>query len=77
VQAIGDGAAEPGFTGVRMDLLAGEALGSPQNWRPLALHNGIDNPLEVPSGTVLAVPPAGVARSCARSARRSPRWRWW
>jgi len=59
VQAIGDGAAEPGFTGVRLDLLATEALGSPTAWRRLAEHNGIDNPLAVPAGAVLAVPEGG------------------
>ncbi|GAA1832123.1 hypothetical protein GCM10009682_58270 [Luedemannella flava] len=58
VAAIGDGAAEPGFSGVRFDLLATEALGSPQRWRELADHNGIDNPLDVPAGAVLAVPSA-------------------
>jgi len=59
VQAIGDGAAEPGFTGVRLDLLAAEALGSPTRWRQLAEHNDIDNPLDVPAGAVLAVPEIG------------------
>jgi hypothetical protein len=62
VQAIGDGATEPGFTGVRIDLLATQALGSPSRWRQLAEYNDIDNPLDVPGGAVLAVPPAG-ARS--------------
>ena len=59
VQAIGDGEAEPGFTGVRLDLLATEALGTPTAWRRLAEHNGIDNPLAVPAGAVLAVPEGG------------------
>lgn len=58
VAAIGDGAAEPGFSGVRFDLLAAEALGSPLRWRELADSNGIDNPLDVPAGAVLAVPSA-------------------
>ncbi|MFY1638014.1 hypothetical protein ACN27F_32845 [Solwaraspora sp. WMMB335] len=56
VAALGDGAAEPGFSGVRFDLLASEALDSPLRWRELAQHNGIDNPMDVAAGTVLAVP---------------------
>jgi hypothetical protein len=59
VQAVGDGGAEADFTGVRMDLLAAQALGSPTGWRRLAEHNDIDNPLAVPPGAVLAVPGGG------------------
>jgi hypothetical protein len=58
VAAVGDGTAEPGYSGVRFDLLADEALGDPLAWRTLADHNGIANPLVVPPGTVLAVPRA-------------------
>ncbi|MET8361180.1 hypothetical protein [Micromonospora sp. NPDC005171] len=57
--AAGDGAAEPGRSGVRFDLLANDALGSPLRWRLLAEHNRITDPLAVPAGTTLAVPPAG------------------
>jgi hypothetical protein len=57
VQAIGDGTNEPGYCGVRFDLLADEATGSPLQWRALADHNDIDNPFTVPPGSVLAVPP--------------------
>ncbi|MGW3603855.1 CIS tube protein [Micromonospora sp. NPDC005161] len=59
VVAAGDGAAEPGRSGVRFDLLANDALGSPLRWRLLAEHNRITDPLAVPAGTTLAVPPAG------------------
>jgi hypothetical protein len=59
VQAQGDGRAEPDYSGVRFDLLATDALGSPFRWRLLAEHNGIANPLQVPAGTVLSVPPPG------------------
>ncbi len=59
VQAVGDGRVEPGFSGVRFDLLATDGLGSPFLWRELAAYNNIANPLDVPPGTVLAVPPAG------------------
>ncbi|MFG1649699.1 hypothetical protein ACGFIE_07205 [Micromonospora sp. NPDC049275] len=77
VVAAGDGAAEPGRSGVRFDLLANDALGSPLRWRLLAEHNRIADPLAVPAGTTLAVPPppsggggpestlAGMARAVA------------
>ena len=62
VLAIGDGQAEPGFSGVRFDLLANDALGNPLRWRLLAEHNPITDPLAVPPGPVLTVPPLdGVA----------------
>ncbi|WP_064741884.1 CIS tube protein [Hamadaea tsunoensis] len=56
VIATGDGAAETGYSGVRFDLLAHDALGSPLRWRLLAEHNRIANPFEIPPGTPLAVP---------------------
>jgi hypothetical protein len=59
VQAVGDGATEPGFSGVRFDLLATDAIGNPMRWRLLAEHNRIANPLDVPAGSVLSVPPLG------------------
>jgi len=42
---------------VRFDLLASDGLGSPFLWRLLATYNDVADPLRVPSGTVLAVPP--------------------
>lgn len=57
VRAIGDGKSDPDYTGVRFDLLSTDALGSPFMWRLLAEHNRINDPLKVPSGTVLTVPP--------------------
>lgn len=57
IVAAADGAAEPGWSGVRFDLLAHDALGSPLRWRLLAEHNRISDPLAVPAGTPLAVPP--------------------
>jgi hypothetical protein len=59
VQAIGDGHTDEDYSGVRVDLLAWQALGSPLDWRKLAEHNDIDNPFELPAGTVLAVPVPG------------------
>jgi hypothetical protein len=62
VEAIGDGGTPDGEPGTaRIDLLATEALGSPMRWRELAAHNGIDDPLAVAAGSVLAVPSAGRA----------------
>jgi hypothetical protein len=61
VQAIGDGDSADGFSGVRFDLLASNALGNPQRWRQLAEHNTIANPLDVPPGAVLSIPPAGTS----------------
>ena len=61
VQAAGDGDAQPGYSGVRFDLLANDALGSPLRWRLLAEHNRIANPLDVAPGTALSVPDAGGA----------------
>ena len=56
VQALGDGTPGAGGTGVRIDLLAVDALGSPMRWRELAESNGVDNPFDVTPGSVLAVP---------------------
>lgn len=67
VQAVGDGAAAPGYSGVRIDLLAAEAVGDPLDWRRLAEHNDLDHPLQVPAGTVLSVP-----QPARRAAREEP-----
>lgn len=68
VVATGDGTEQPGYSGVRFDLLANDALGSPLRWRLLAEHNNIVNPFEVEAGTPLAVPPAGGSASTGGSA---------
>jgi Contractile injection system tube protein len=62
IVATGDGGAQNevkagGSSGVRFDLLAHDAVGSPLRWRLLAEHNQIANPFEVEAGTALAVPP--------------------
>ena len=54
VTGMGGGGDEPGV--VRFDLLASDGLGNPMLWRRLAAHNGIDDPLHVPSGIPLSVP---------------------
>ena len=67
VMAIGDGKTEPGYTGVRFDQLANDALGSPLRWRLLAEYNRVANPFDVAPGTPLGVPP-GLARPAAAAA---------
>lgn len=57
VVAVGEGDRPGARSTVRFDLLATEGFGNPFLWRLLAAHNGIDDPLRVPGGTVLAVPP--------------------
>jgi hypothetical protein len=50
-------------SGERLDELAHRYYGHPSWWRLLAAINGIDDPLQVPPGTVLALPnPAGGSR---------------
>ncbi|NUR50534.1 MAG: hypothetical protein HOV71_20600 [Hamadaea sp.] len=75
IVATGDGSATgttgtAGATGVRFDLLAHDALGSPLRWRLLAEHNDITNPFEVEAGTALAVPP--ITGTVAGSAGETP-----
>ena len=56
VQIVGDGSRAGDQNSGRFDLVAAQALGNPFQWRVLADHNGIANPLDVPGGTVLGVP---------------------
>lgn len=56
-EVIGDGEGE------RLDTLAYLYYRDPDYWRVLAHCNGIDDPQQVPRGTLLRIPPAGaVAR---------------
>lgn len=43
--------------GVRLDLIAFEVFGDPSYWRLIAAYNGIADPMNVPSGTILRIPP--------------------
>lgn len=45
--------------------LARQEYGDPNLWRALAAANGIDDPMQVPRGTGLVVPPLGEARELA------------
>ncbi|WP_255605210.1 CIS tube protein [Mycolicibacterium xanthum] len=42
--------------GDTLALLAYREYGDPQLWRPLATHNGIDDPMRVPAGSQLRLP---------------------
>jgi hypothetical protein len=46
---------ETGMPSLRLDQVAGQYLGDPAAWRWLAETNDIDNPLELPEGTVISV----------------------
>ena len=52
----GDGARTEGFSGVRPDTAASQALGNPLAWRLLAVYNDLDDPFAVDPGTPLRVP---------------------
>lgn len=45
--------------------LARQEYGDPNLWRALAVANGIDDPMRVPAGTPLVVPPLAEARELA------------
>lgn len=49
--------------------LARQEYGDPNLWRALASANGVDDPLRVPRGTALVVPPLGEARRLAEAGR--------
>ena len=42
----------------RLDQIAVEYYGDPAYWRLLAAYNGLDDPNDIPPGTVLRIPPA-------------------
>ena len=44
----------------RLDQVAFRYYGDPAYWRLLAIVNGVDDPLHLPDGTVLRVPPAAL-----------------
>jgi hypothetical protein len=62
-QILGEGgrAGKQGAPGERMDELASRYFGDPSLWRLLAMANGITDPMNVPAGTVLKVPPRASA----------------
>jgi hypothetical protein len=49
----------------RLDDLAARYYGDPRLWRLLAAVNGVDDPLRIPPGMVLRIPPRSVVRGTA------------
>jgi hypothetical protein len=63
-EVLGAGGApgQPPVAGQRLDELAHQYYGDPSLWRLVAALNGIADPLQVPSGTVLRLPSATALR---------------
>jgi nucleoid-associated protein YgaU len=55
-EVIGGG--EQSAAGERLDVIARRYYGDASYWRVLAAFNGIDDPLNIPPGSLLSVPPA-------------------
>jgi hypothetical protein len=55
----GDGGAPPSPAGERLDEIAQRYYGDPSVWRQIAEANDIDDPLRIPSGIALRIPPRG------------------
>lgn len=51
---VGDGG---GTSGERLDLVTKEYYGRPELWRDLAEYNDLDDPLQLPAGATLQIPP--------------------
>jgi hypothetical protein len=63
-EVLGAGGApgQPPVAGQRLDELAHQYYGDPSLWRLVASLNGIADPMQVPSGTVLRLPTATALR---------------
>jgi len=63
-EVLGAGGApgQPPVVGQRLDELAHQYYGDPSLWRLVASLNGIADPMQVPSGTVLRMPSASALR---------------
>jgi nucleoid-associated protein YgaU len=63
-EVLGAGGApgQPPVAGQRLDEVAHQYYGDPSLWRLVAALNGIANPMQVPSGTVLRLPSATALR---------------
>jgi hypothetical protein len=48
---------EPAIAGERLEEIAWRYYGNPSLWRALARLNGIDNPLQLPAGRLIRIPP--------------------
>jgi hypothetical protein len=63
-EVLGAGGApgQPPVAGQRLDELAAQYYGDPSLWRLVASLNGIADPMQIPSGTVLRLPTATALR---------------
>lgn len=62
VLGAGGSPGQPPVAGQRLDEIAQQYYGDPALWRLIASLNGIADPMHVPSGTVLRLPPASALR---------------
>jgi hypothetical protein len=62
VLGAGGSPGEPPVVGQRLDEIAHQYYGDPALWRLVASLNGIADPMRVPEGTVLRLPPASALR---------------
>jgi hypothetical protein len=62
ILGAGGSPGEPPVTGQRLDEIAHQFYGDPSLWRLVASLNGIADPMHVPAGTVLRLPPASALR---------------
>jgi hypothetical protein len=60
-QPVISGGPDPG-SGQRLDEIAWERYRDPSLWRLIASLNGVDDPMHLPTGTVLRLPPASALR---------------
>lgn len=57
------GAVHEATGGERLDSVAAQYYGDPSLWRLLASYNDIDNPMDLPGGTLVRIPDLDVLRS--------------
>jgi hypothetical protein len=62
IVGAGGSPGQPPVTGQRLDEVAHQFYGDPSLWRLVASLNGIADPMHVPAGTVLRLPPVSALR---------------
>lgn len=62
VHEILGGGEEDQAAGERLDEIAAQQLGDPAYWRLLADFNDLDDPMRIPAGTALRIPPLSAVR---------------
>jgi len=62
VHEILGGDADDQAAGERLDEIAAQQYGDPAYWRLLAAFNDLDDPMRIPAGTALRIPPTSVVR---------------